>query len=789
MFDVGVYRFKKHPRPAVLRMAPYIRTNEENEESAHAMLFLYVPWPKEGEVNLFRGESTAVCAFAKLKAARKLPSYVLTQIETCKKSDEILNDIGDINHNANTGIENDDAVLANVPMEKSDGDNSDNETTDDETSGFVQMDASNNETIAMSTLDIHTPAGATDVHILTQRQNTYFKEFADNQVATYLNKYMAENSTNHFELKNANGEDHTSSSISSSSSNTDAVLDNNNNTTVRTKVPMNDEKRREEELAVREKRMTLDQSGALKAIWEYIVGIRDSLDETIIQFITGGAGVGKSEYIKCLIEKVRLYFGKQRGLYGSVIIMGPTGGSAHHIGGFTWQSLLGKGFDISSKSQNCFLSQEKAEEIYNRIRGVKLIIIDEVSMVGLEALHEISRRICEAMCTAIADPKERARVNNKPFAGITTVLCGDLYQLGCIKATPIYATNNFNTCAAAGRKIWCSIKLYHNFTASTRFEKQSKNGKSKLELFLDGARIGKPDQRYLTALNTRICLNYEDACNKCNEKAVWLASTHKEVKAINEFMYQKLRLGGAFCMDVLAKHSRNNCPNDHMTQKDRERYYSKTVSKAPVLLRLAIGSRVKITENVASTIGKLNNILIISICEHINLQFDFYTIYIIGMYNGALGTVIRFLFTEKCPPSYVQKPYAAVKNRPIPIVLVQLDEDVKYSCISELPNVVPIVATDSSLCKKVNRLQLPLVAAHACTIHSVQGLTAAHGVTLQPCSSYNAQGLMYVACSRPRKLEDLWLLAPLQLSHFQFGRNTYLQIHKEYARLTAQHSS
>lgn len=151
MFDVGVYRFKKHPRPAVLRMAPYIRTNEENEESAHAMLLLYVPWPQEGEVNLFRGEPTAVCAFAKLKAARKLPSYVLTQIETFKKSDEILNDIGDINHNDSTGMENDNAELTNVAMEESDGDNSDDDTTDNETSGFVHMDANVYAAVATTT--------------------------------------------------------------------------------------------------------------------------------------------------------------------------------------------------------------------------------------------------------------------------------------------------------------------------------------------------------------------------------------------------------------------------------------------------------------------------------------------------------------------------------------------------------------------------------------------------------------------------------------------------------------
>lgn len=154
-----------------------------------------------------------------------------------------------------------------------------------------------------------------------------------------------------------------------------------------------------------------------------------------------------------------------------------------------------------------------------------------------------------------------------------------------------------------------------------------------------------------------------------------------------------------------------------------------------------------------------------------------------------MGTVVRFLFTDKCPPRHVTPPFAAIQNRPLPIVLVKLDENIGYSCISDIPNVVPIKAKSSHLCEGVNRLQLPLVAAHACTIHSVQGLTAENGVVLSPATSYNAQGLMYVACSRPRTLEKLWLLNPLQKQHFQYGMKVYAKIAEEYRRLEQEHGS
>jgi len=556
-FDVGEYRFKVHKRPIVLRMAPYIRTNEDEEASAHAMLLLYVPWPKEGETNLFRGEPSAVLAFAKLKAEKQLPLHVLTQIEAFKRSDEILNDIGDVAYTGHEELMGDDDnnAMAEAAKEFSDVD-SDSETENDlpdmnedhtEPATIIAPAATTDTPNTNSTMD-------TAVEIITDRLSTYYKDFVDNQLAAFMNEMMHQNSTSNVRLAESmetegNSTPSPPETATTTSSTADQRYAETSNTTG--KVPLNNEEQRKKELRVRVDRMTPDQRQAYDELLEYILGKRQSLSATVIQFISGGAGVGKSEYIKCLIETVRLYYGKQPGLYGSVIIMGPTGSSAHNIGGFTWQSLLGKGFDATMKNQNQknqsqFLSQEKAEQIYKRIKGVKLIIIDEVSMVGLEALHEISQRICEAICTSIVDRTERTKISKKPFAGITTVLYGDLYQLGCIKATPIYATGDLNTAASAGRKIWRSITMFHDFRTSTRFAKQKDttnvgNTKPLLESFLNGARVGNPTQYYLNAMNTQICINYEDAYRRCNKKAVWLASTHKEVDEINRFMYGKLK--------------------------------------------------------------------------------------------------------------------------------------------------------------------------------------------------------------------------------------------------------
>lgn len=590
MFDVGAYRFKAHPQPCVLRMCPYIRTNEEEEDSAHAMLLLYVPWPEGGEENLLRGHDSAVAAFEALKNSNQLPTNVLTQIATFSKSDELLNDLGNIVHLDqneipdvdNDGVSGDESDVDGMNAITNDDELSDDEkdevnetvSSDSETSNTLQIPDSNNN---------NSNDGTIAVQVISKARINYMKKFVQNETATFMNKYTEENSSNDISSVRINDNGH-------------------NNCKNVGRIPLKDEQQRRQKLKERVNRLTTDQGRAYDAIMKFINSDDVDTMEGVIQFVTGGAGVGKSEYIHCIVEGTRLHYGKQPGLYGSVLIMGPTGGAAHNINGFTWQSVCLKGFDESSTYRRTYLTQDKAETLYKQIKGVKLIVIDEISMVSLESLYEISTRICEAICTSIADPTERKKVRNKPFAGINTILCGDLYQLSCVGGTPIYSTSPQNMCAVRGQNIWRAIKLYHNFVTSTRFAHAPDASTSPLETFLTGARVGNPSSRSMSLLNTRICLNYMDAYNKAHRNALWLCSTHAAKNPINKFMYDRLQAEGAYTMDIVAKHSRNDCPPEHMTKRERERHYAKG-GKVPVLLRLAIGSRVKITRNIATQIG------------------------------------------------------------------------------------------------------------------------------------------------------------------------------------------
>mmetsp|Transcript_21643 Transcript_21643/g.67832 ORF Transcript_21643/g.67832 Transcript_21643/m.67832 type:complete len:183 (+) Transcript_21643:463-1011(+) len=169
--------------------------------------------------------------------------------------------------------------------------------------------------------------------------------------------------------------------------------------------------------------------------------------------------------------------------------------------------------------------------------------------------------------------------------------------------------------------------------------------------------------------------------------------------------------------------------------KSRPRY-------SPPLLDLAIGSRVAVDMNMAVKLG---------------------------LYRGALGTVVGFVFEQEAPSdesriASIQEVAEDDEDREIPVVLVQMDEHYKGpSCIEGVPRIVPFRATPSSsaIQGKYTRYELPLVVAHARTIHKAQGLTAKHGLVIIPETRAPVNlGLYYVAQSRASSACGLFLTSP-----------------------------
>jgi ATP-dependent exoDNAse (exonuclease V) alpha subunit len=119
-------------------------------------------------------------------------------------------------------------------------------------------------------------------------------------------------------------------------------------------------------------------------------------------FVTGGAGTGKSMFIKWLHEEFD----------GQMLLCAPTGIAALNIGGRTIHSLCQ--FPPAPR----ILPSDIRDMLHRKdLRAAKLLVIDEISMVTANLLDGVSACL------------RKNRQVDKPFGGLPVVLVGDMFQL------------------------------------------------------------------------------------------------------------------------------------------------------------------------------------------------------------------------------------------------------------------------------------------------------------------------------------------------------------------------
>jgi hypothetical protein len=75
-------------------------------------------------------------------------------------------------------------------------------------------------------------------------------------------------------------------------------------------------------------------------------------------------------------EFATLHYGKSPSTYGTVVCLAALGCAAFAIGGYTWQSAIN--FPRKEINEETKMSQDTAKKINAKLKGVKLIIFDEI---------------------------------------------------------------------------------------------------------------------------------------------------------------------------------------------------------------------------------------------------------------------------------------------------------------------------------------------------------------------------------------------------------------------------
>lgn len=145
-------------------------------------------------------------------------------------------------------------------------------------------------------------------------------------------------------------------------------------------------------------------------------------------FLTGGAGVCKSHLVRTIVQTViRIFAINNQGNENHVLVCAPTGVAAYNISGYTCHVAFILPLQTKKTDDYIPLSTEKLAVVKETFSAIKLIVIDEISMVGADTLLTIHRRLCDIMS------------NTQSFGGISILAVGDLLQLPAVAQKPIFA--------------------------------------------------------------------------------------------------------------------------------------------------------------------------------------------------------------------------------------------------------------------------------------------------------------------------------------------------------------
>lgn len=735
-FQIKSVKYTALKKLNVVRLSPYIPIKDDDERSAYSILLLYSDWTLDGECSLLGNYANAVDRLQEVRFS--LPTYVTRSLNMTRRSEELLSKSGNPD--------------VNVPHSE----NEDEDFEPDDADAFLRNDL----------IGFPGVSEAADVSSNSENATRVFSFTPVGEMA-YL--------TNFIQRKKQQLRDQDSLVYSCNEEELERMRANPN-----LYIPINNLDLRKEELDNALERLNELQKRAYDIVVEHV---SDPQSSQMILFLSGEGGTGKSTVIHAITNYVQILFGKTEGIHGAVLKTAPTGGAAYNIGGKTWHSALGKSMNGNSKVAK-EISSSQGEKLKRELKGVKLFVLDEVSLLPLKDLHDISRRLCIATGNL-----------NKPFGGIHTVLAGDFYQMKAIGGYSLVENlDNWSrrdlslprhTETMLGFQVYRQITHFVELLVNNRATQGPNGATSLLAQFCTTARKGNVTTSSLSIINQRVTNNIDSAMRDAHEQAIWICSSHDEIRTINAKFASNMQAKGIQSVTLVADHIPMNVGTPIPDTAKRNELYGvrgdpKGDKSQPALthLRLFPGTRVRLTANLCVPMG---------------------------LYNGAMGTVYGFKYKGRGPTTLSEMnpspPFSTIppEQRELPIVLVRMDgfdhpsdpskSTFNYSCSSTVTRLVPIAATPGSptICRHYKRVQYPLMVAHARTGHSMQGYTADHGVVIQPGSGSMFFAYDYVAISRAKEIGSILLLKGLTFKNFM--GSFYEVVRMEYERLRNLHNN
>ena len=436
-------------------------------------------------------------------------------------------------------------------------------------------------------------------------------------------------------------------------------------------------------------------------------------DDPLRLFLSGGAGVGKSTVTNALYEALIRFLNSIAGENPDdvkVVKTAPTGKAAFNIKGNTLHAAFkipaNRGFEY------CALDSDRLNTIRAKLNKLRVIFIDEISMVGSGMFNFLNLRLQQIMET------------NEPFGGISLVTVGDLFQLKPVFDKWIFenSQSGYNEFAT---NIWTEYFTLFELTEIMR----QKDDKEFAQL-LNRLREGNHSENDISILKQRL-LNVRPGQDNYPMHLTHLFTTNASVDAHNNALYtlskaEKAQIKAVDIIvgdisDDLKKQMKNKIPDNP----------TKTMGLYS-LVSIATAAKYDLTTNIDVTDGLTNG----AECVIENIEYR--------VENSTRPSIIWVSFPHPDIGRNLRRESAYLYKATIDRNWTPVLEVTRQFRVNKKSQV------------QILRRQFPLRPAAAKTIHRCQGDTLDEAVVDFPASTREL--MHYVGLSRVRNSSALHIL-------------------------------
>ena len=435
-------------------------------------------------------------------------------------------------------------------------------------------------------------------------------------------------------------------------------------------------------------------------------------DEPVYAFLTGGADVGKSVVIRALYQSLFRILNLKDGENPDdkrILLCAYMGFAAFNISGQTIYSAFHR--KMYQKGSN-HLSADELNTFRIKYRHLKIIIIDEISMVGNMTLSFIDTRLQQLMGT------------KEVFGGLSVIAVGDLYQLKPV-GDYLISLDLKKGASSLGRNLWKEL-----FTMYELVDIMRQKDDLAFAQLLNRLRLNEMTEEDKQKLQTRVV---DRETGDYPKDALHLFAQNYYVDQHNDTILSQLP-GEKYvisCHDIVV--SANIPANRHQSLIDKlPKDYAQT-GQLKKSLTVVVGMIVVHTANVDVEDGLTNGAT--GVVKHIDFRW---------MEGTNRPSIIWVLFDDPRVGRATRE-----KNR-------------KFYNSSIHADWTPVFETQRTFIhnyKTFQRSQFPVTPASGKTVYKAEGATVDKVVVdLSQKETRKIPHIHYVAFSRVKKLEDLYIL-------------------------------